>query len=351
MNAAPHPTTYRPDESLLSIWSRRVLSITLYLTLALVCIVGAPLWLAATAVADLATGSARTFPRTRALCFFAVYFACELAGVAVASLIWLVTIGGRIGGTTSYLWANAALQYWWARTLFKGCRVCFSMKVEIEGHNLVRGGPLLVFVRHTSTADTVLAATFVAHPRRLLLRYVLKRELLWDPCLDIVGRRLPNAFVKRTGTHRQSEIELVAQLGEGLDEYSGVLIYPEGTRFTPSKLESRISTLRARGSEKLAAIASGFRNVLPPRLGGPLALFDAAPGVDLLLLEHTGFEGAESFAEFWGGGLIGKLLRIRFRRFAAEAIPASGREEWLFERWAEMDDWVTRSKAAGAHAP
>jgi hypothetical protein len=88
------------------------------------------------------------------------------------------------------------------------------------------------------------------------------------------------------------------------------------------------------------AIASRYRHVLPPRLGGPLALLEAAPGVDLVLLEHTGFEGAESFAAFWAGGLVGANVRVRLRRFAAAEIPATGRDEWLFRRWAELDDWI-----------
>ena len=39
--------------------------------------------------------------------------------------------------------------------------------------------------------------TYVSRRYHLRLRYVLKRELLWDPCLDIVGQRVPNIFVDR----------------------------------------------------------------------------------------------------------------------------------------------------------
>ncbi|MDC0708578.1 hypothetical protein POL68_08865 [Stigmatella sp. ncwal1] len=48
--------------------------------------------------------------------------------------------------------------------------------------------------------------------RRGQLKYVLKRELLWDPCLDVVGRRLPNVFVERSGDRGKAEIEAVATL-------------------------------------------------------------------------------------------------------------------------------------------
>lgn len=351
MTETPRPLVGRPKESFWSIWSRRALSVPLYLVLAVLCFVGAPVWLLATAAADVVSGRARIWPRTRALGFFCLYLACEVAGIVLATLLWVATLGGHLGGPSRYLDANGALQRWWSATLFKGSVWLFSMKVHVEGLELARRGPLLLFVRHASTADTVLAAALVANPNRLLLRYVLKRELLWDPCLDIVGRRLPNAFIDRTGSRSRAEIDAVARLGKALDARSAVLIYPEGTRFTAEKLAHGVEALRERKHERLAKIASGFRNVLPPRLGGPLALLDAAPGVDLLLLEHTGFEGAGTFTRFWSGGLIGQLLRVRLRRFAADTIPASGRDEWLFERWAEMDDWIAPSSGAGARSP
>jgi 1-acyl-sn-glycerol-3-phosphate acyltransferase len=319
------------------------LSVPLYLAFAALFAVGAPLWLLAATAADV-VGRGRGWPRTRALGFFWIYLACEVVGIVLATGIWLVTLGGLIGGSSRYRGVNAALQRWWSGALFRGGVRLFSMKVQVEGLDLAREGPFLLFVRHASTADTVLAAALVANPNRILLRYVLKRELLWDPCLDIVGRRLPNAFVDRTGSRTRAEVEAVAQLAEDLDANAGVLIYPEGTRFTEAKLARGLEALRDRNHDRLVSIASTFRNVLPPRLGGPLALLDAAPGVDLVLLEHTGFEAAGSFTRFWSGGLIGKSLRVRVRRFSASAIPPTGRDEWLFERWAEMDAWIDAAK-------
>ena len=222
------------------------------------------------------------------------------------------------------------------------------MKVSTEGLELARSGPFLLFVRHASMADTVLAAAFVANPGRLLLRYVLKRELLWDPCLDLVGRRLPNAFVNRRGPDLDAEGSAIAGLATGLDARSAVLIYPEGKRFAEETRAAAVAALEEKGQDELARTARGFRNVLPPRLRGPLALLDAAKGVDVVLLEHTGFEGASTFPKLWQGALVGGALRIRLRRIPASAIPAEGRDRWLFERWAGMDRWITEVKAARA---
>jgi 1-acyl-sn-glycerol-3-phosphate acyltransferase len=307
------------------------------------------MWVLATAAVDVLAGQARTWPRTRAWGFFALYLSCEVVGVLAATLIHLVTLGARFGGPDRYLRANAALQRWWTSSLFKGGLRLFSMRVEAEGMEHAKDGPFVLFVRHASAADSVLAAALVANPHHHLLRYVLKQELLWDPCLDIVGKRLPNAFIDRDRPGGGGAIDAVRRLATKLHGRTGALVFPEGTRFAAAKLAPALAALRNRKQEGLADLASGFRHVLPPHLGGALAMLDAAPGVDLLLLEHTGLERATTFAEFWGGGLVGRSLVVRLRRFAASTIPAEGRDLWLFERWAEMDDWI--SEAAKQTSP
>lgn len=329
----------RRGESLLAIWARRAVTVPCYLLLTLVYVALAPLWAFVALAADVSINRSRRLPRLRALTFFALYLVCEVVGIVAATTLAAVTLGGRIGGPVRYRAANAALQRWWSDALFNGGLRLFSMRVQVDGAERTRGGPFLLFVRHCSTADTVLAAALVANPHRVLLRYVLKRELLWDPCLDIVGRRLPNAFVDRS-THDPGEIEAVAKLARDLDAASAVLIYPEGTRFGREKLARAVAKLRERGMHRLAEIAGDFRCVLPPRLGGALALLDAAPDIDLVLLEHTGFEGAATFVEFWSGALVGKTIRVRLRRFLPSEIPDQARDEWLFQRWAEMDGWI-----------
>ena len=339
-------------EPALATWARRAVTVPAALALGAAAIALAPAWAAAGLAWDLLAREARKRPRTRALAFFALFLGCEAAGLVGAALLWAATLGGRLGGPRRWLEANAALQRLWSGALFHGSRRLFSMAVSAEGLDLASPAPFLLFARHASVADAVLAAAFVANPRRLLLRYVLKRELLFDPCLDVVGQRLPNAFVRRSGPGLDSEVAAVAALAEGLDARSGVLIYPEGKRFSEARREAAVASLAEKGEAHLARVAGTFRNVLPPKVRGPLALLDAAPGVDVLLLEHTGFEGAATFPEFWHGALAGGTLHVRLRRFAASEIPAEGRDLWLFERWAEMDRWITdvRGREAGGRA-
>ena len=322
---------------------RRCISVPLYFGLALAGVVLAPIWFPLAFAVDCITGKFPLLPRTRALVFFTHFLWCEVGGVVGATLIWFALGGGLIGGAKQFVSANAALQRGWTAYLFAGFRMIFSMKVEVEGLDVAKDGPLLLFVRHSSTADTVLAATLVANPHKLLLKYVLKRELLWDPCLDIVGQRLPNAFIDRKAPKREGELQAILQLASDLDESLAVLIYPEGTRFSESKQKKILKSMQEKGMGELFEIAQSFRMVLPPKLGGPLGLIDAAPGVDIVLLEHSGFEGAANFSRFWNGALVGRTIRVRLRRLKAESIPAENRDRWLFERWAEMDEWIVQS--------
>jgi 1-acyl-sn-glycerol-3-phosphate acyltransferase len=337
-----------PGESWLEVWLRRLVSFTAYGVLASLVLGLAPLWAVLGLLMDVLAGDIARLPRVRALACVAFYLACEMAGLAAAGAIWLGTLGGRLITAAQYEEANAALQRWWTGTLLRGGAALFQMKLRIEGQECAQGAPFLLFVRHSSTADTLVAAVAVANPFKILLKYVLKRELLWDPCLDVVGRRLPNAFVDRSGERGKAEVDAVAALAEGLGERQAVLIYPEGTRFSPKKLEASLARLAQEGRTELTRIAQGYQYVLPPRLGGPLKLLERAPGMDVVFLEQTGFEGAVSLADFWRGAFIGRTIELRLRRVAAGDIPEGRRDIWLFEQWRETDCWIAgRIEARG----
>ncbi len=282
----------------------------------------------------------RPWARVRAVLSIQWILTCEVLGVLVSLLVWLAFLVHRKG--QRFLRHNTAVQRVWTDSLFAGCRWIYSMSVEAEGLESVGRGPLLFFVRHASLVDTVLTAALLANPHRLRLRYVLKDELLFDPCIDIVGNRLPNAFVSR-GEDSERDIAKVRELAKGLADDEGVLIYPEGTRFSPKKLEKVKARLLA--DPRFGERVQRFVGLLPPRPGGALALLTAAPDVDLVLLAHSGLEGAATLRDFWRGELVGTRLRISARRIRASEIPVEARQElgWLLDRWLEMDHWLSQT--------
>ncbi len=350
--ATPNPrvvslATKGPD-AILGRWLRRGLVVSAYVVLlATLLALFVPL-LALAAACDLLRRQPWTL--TRALVFFAWYLVLEIAGVAAAFAIWLLS--GPWSGRNRETWlaSNYALQAWWARMLGGGGFVIFGMRTEIEGTlDGVGERPVLVFVRHASTADTILAAMLLANPRGLRLRYVLKRELLWDPCLDVVGNRLPNVFVRRDSEHREESIASIRALAANMRAGEGVLIYPEGTRFTSAKKQRIVQKLRAEGRAREADEADSLRHVLRPRPGGALALLEGAPEADVVFLTHTGFEGAASFDRFFNGALVGRTIHVQLRTVRAQQIPAGqqARTEWLMEQWRAVDEFVDSHRRGG----
>jgi 1-acyl-sn-glycerol-3-phosphate acyltransferase len=121
-----------------------------------------------------------------------------------------------------------------------------------------------------------------------------------------------------------------------------VLIYPEGTRFSRKKREQILAKLAERGDEAALRRAASLRGVLPPRLGGTMALLEQAGDWDIAICAHAGLEGSASFDELWNGALVGRVVHVRTSSFSGSALPPTreGKIDWLFDRWREVDDFV-----------
>lgn len=277
------------------------------------------------------------FSAVRLLLFGWVYLMVEVCGVAAMGVFWLVSGFGR--ARSLYLTLTYRLQAWWASTLLGAVRFLFRVGLEVEGDEAVAPGPIVLMMRHASLADTLLPSVLVLRRHRIRLRYVLKRELLWDPALDVAGNAMPNYFVDRRSTDAAAEVDRVRALGVGLGEHDGVLIYPEGTRFTEEKREKIIEVLRHRFPH-LVERAEALRGVLAPRQAGVLALLEA--GTDVVVCAHVGLDGLSHVKRVWSGGLVGVTLRVAFWRIPSAEIPAGedSRIDWLFAQWRRVDDWV-----------
>ena len=114
-----------------------------------------------------------------------------------------------------------------------------------------------------------------------------------------------------------------------------MLIYPEGTRFTPSKKKKILKRFQEKGDEESYAYAASLQHVLPPRLGGSLALLEAAPEADVVFFAHTGFEHIRTLWDLWNGKLIGRNIKVELWRVPAHEIPkdADAQKEWLLQQW------------------
>jgi 1-acyl-sn-glycerol-3-phosphate acyltransferase len=330
-------------------WARRSVTLPLYALLTAAAWMALPLLVPIALIFDALYG--RRWSTTRALLFFPFYLACECLGVAVSLLLWVEYRLRPSVDRSAFLDRNFRLQQLWAAALFEGARRLFGFRVELENFEEatrdLAAHPVVVFFRHASTVDTVLPAAYLSRAQGTRLRYVMKRELLWDPCLDIVGQRLPNIFLRRNAPDPKREIATVRRLGRDLGPGEGVLIYPEGTRFTPAKRERILDRMAQSDPRGLLPLAKELRHVLPPKLGGMLALLEQCKDADVLFFAHSGLENVASFREIARGVLTGRRIRLRLWRVPASEVPqdAESRITWFYEQWRVVDRWLGEAHA------
>jgi 1-acyl-sn-glycerol-3-phosphate acyltransferase len=322
------------------VWARRAVTLPSLVLITVLWIVLLPLTLAAAAAVDVVRGG--PWPVVRCVAYLALYLVSETVGLAAAFAVWLASGVWSGASPEAFVRWNRALQTLWAMALYRGAERLFALHTVVEGDDAIAPGPIILLIRHVSQADTLLPVVYVTGRHGIALRFVLKRELLWDPCLDVVGHRLPNVFVQRGSGESGREVAAIQGLMQGLGPREGVLIYPEGTRFTPSKREWALTKLATNADPERVARVRRLRRVLPPHAAGPLGLLECSQNADVVVCAHTGFEAAGSPSDLLGGALVGATVRVKFWRVPYASIPidAAARVVWLDELWQCIDDWI-----------
>ena len=234
----------------------------------------------------------------------------ELRGLAVLGGLWLRSLGRD---TRARRFGVYRLRQRWARRPpRRRCARLFRLRFEIEGLEDVAPGPVVVLMRHASIIDNTMPDAVFGRAHDLGLRFVLKRELRMLPTIDIGGGWVPTR-VRRTAARAtpSASSATCASWRSTSSPSEGILIYPEGTRHTDKKLARAQEIIRERQPE-VAPLADRLRNVLPPRLGGPLALLEAARGTDVVFCGHVGLDGFEYISDIWAGGLVGGTVKVPF---------------------------------------
>ena len=321
---------------------RRLISISLLGAVAVLYCSFCPLLLALSVGVDVLLR--RRFATARFLAFFGCFVFAESIGVVRCGALWVY---GLVCSDTGRFYArHIALQRWWADFLFRWLIRIFAMRLELEGEDEICEGKFILLSRHVSAADTLLPAALLLDCYGLTLRFVLKAELRWDPCIDIVGHRLNNCFIRRTSDERSENLDKIEALGRNLGAAEGVVLYPEGTRFTRRKQAQVSKHIKASDDRGFQSELLSFQSVLPPRFGGVLALLNATDGADVVFCAHTGLEAAVRITDLINGSLINRRLRVRFWRIPAAAVPGDelGRKRWLLDEWRKVDVFVCGGK-------
>jgi 1-acyl-sn-glycerol-3-phosphate acyltransferase len=318
---------------------RRLVTICIYASAWVLLTVAAPAWI----VVGLFVGALRrrSFVILRLVAFAWFYVGFELIALLLLGCVFTTRRAGARRDDALY-----RLQAWWGSVNLRVAQHALGLSIEVEAADVAVPGPAILLIRHASILDTLLPCTYVQKPHRFHVRYVLKQELLFDPCLDIVGNALPNYFVDRTG-EKAEELAGVRALVRDLGT-DGVLIFPEGTRFSAEKSERALAKLASEGSPMVEA-ANALTHVLPPKPGGMLTLLDALPEVDCVFLAHAGLETFAEISSLLDGDVVGSSVRVKFWRIRARDIPRGNeaRVAWLYAQWKEVDEFVKNSLRAG----
>lgn len=313
-------------------WRRRLVSVPALFVGALVLVVSIPIWLPLAAAFDVVRGRVR-LPTVRLLAFGVCWTWLESGGVVAAGAMWCV-------GQARNERLHWRLQRWWAANLMAALRTTTGISVSDIDTRALSPGPAVMLCRHASLADSLLSAWIITSLAQMEPRYVLKRELLLDPCLDIVGNRLPNYFLDRDAADSAAELAALEQLSCDLTEQQVAVIFPEGTRSAPHKRARAVDRIRERDPERGERVAA-LTHLLPVRPAGSMALLRGRPDADIVIGWHTGFDGLDTF-----GGILRHLahrpapVQFRAARFARSSVPAVDSPDfarWLDDRWLETD--------------
>ena len=319
----------RPDyASFRARLKRRSISVSALLVVAVLATISAPVWITVAIVIDGVRLRWR-FPLARLLLFGWYWSIIEFAGVVISLGLW-------VSGQSDNQVLHYRLMGWWAGKLMTGLRIAMRASIDVDDADAFNEGNAVVLCRHASLADSLVSAWVICTNQGLSPRYVLKRELLWDPCLDIVGLRVPNYFVDRGSQQSASELAAVTKLSADLATSDVAVIFPEGTRSSDAKRKRAVEKIRDQSPERVAA-TEGLRHLIPVRPSGTLALLEGAPCADIVIAWHTGFDGLSTF-----GGVITALGRsdlqvvFRARRLQRSSLPDVN-VGWLDDIWVKMD--------------
>ena len=326
-------------------WVRRPMSLLLLVGLAFVVTLLPLLVFVAAAASVVLPGRWRVL---RLLAFALVYLALECIGVVAAFVLWVASGFGWKLGSPDFQRAHYAVLHRLLIGVVGAATVLFHLEVvddEVSWSPLDDGVPgstnaMVVLSRHAGPGDSLLLVRTLMrrdHARRP--RIVLKDVLQLDPLLDVYLNRLPNAFL----TPGRSDLaEQVGRLAAGMGTEDALLIFPEGGNFTEVRRLRAIDRLRGKGLHDEAARAARMRYVLPPRPAGVAAALAAAPHADVVLVAHTGLEHLSTAADLWDGLPMDSVVRMRWWFVPAAEVPreATAQQDWLYERWAEIDAWV-----------
>jgi len=326
---------------------RRPITVTAWLVMSLVCLAVSPVLLAVAALVSAVSGHPQALIFTRLL---VAYFALELGALIACGALWLASGCGRLIGSPLFQRLHYRLLRWFVHGFAQRWLASLDINVPAEESTeatraLERDRPLLFFSRHAGPGDTILLID------RLLTRFdrlpsvVFKQSVAIDPCIDLIGHRLPHAVLDTS--HKEACEARIEQVAAELGNRGVLLLFPEGGNFTTERRRRAVRKLWRTGRQQEAAKADRMSHVLPPRPSGALAALRGNPGADVIFAAHSGLGLAAFPREIWRETRLGKTFNTHMWLAPAADRPTDpdAQVAWIYDWWKRLDEWIDEQPA------
>jgi 1-acyl-sn-glycerol-3-phosphate acyltransferase len=330
---------------------RRLVMVPLLLVVMLALLMVLPLLAILAAIASpLLPGRWRA---ARLLWFGVVWVALESVALVALLALWVASgFGGRLR-SEPYQERHYAVMRWFLATLYDVASQAFHLRIEIQEPELTPQEararltrPVIVLSRHAGPGDSFLLVHDLLRRYRRRPRIVMKATLQFDPGVDVMANRVPNAFVKAARGADNLVIREIERLARDLGPTGALVIFPEGGNFTPRRRLRAIRLLEERRLHEEAAKARDLEYLLPPKPGGALAAIAAAPTADVIFVAHTGLDQLMTIGDIWRALPMEQVVKARWWRVPAAEVPSDrdAQVRWLYEWWERIDTWIGENR-------
>jgi 1-acyl-sn-glycerol-3-phosphate acyltransferase len=284
-----------------------------------------------------AVGKRVGHPTARLWLYGIVWLAHEWIAISVAAALSVVRIFSKAKALAGYHW----MQGWWMNAVLVWARRLLRIALNLPEPPAMPEGQLIIISRHASPVDAIIPAWLLPRILNRPVHYVIKRELLWMPSIDLFGGQLGNHFVTRGG-NTDHELAAITRLGQMAEPDAALVIFPEGTYSTSAARERVRKSLRSRGEDDLADLADSLVHLLPPKLAGFEAFLDAAPEASVVVMGHAGLEGVAELSSLRHALPLEKEVIVRWWEIPRCEVPddSEGRKRWLHSEWRKLDAWL-----------
>ncbi len=329
-------------------WVRRLTLGPLVILASITMLASVPLWTVGAAFASrYAPGRWRPL---RLAWFLMVWLVLESIVLVALLILWIASGFGWKIRTETFQAAHYQLMAWFLRRVVASAERTFGLTVH---HEETRpsdfdGMPVLVLSRHAGPGDSLLLVDALMNRYGRRPHIVLKETMQWDPAIDVALNRLPSRFIATRARPGEGAVEAIGELAAGLGTEDALVIFPEGGNYTVGRWGRAIEKLESGGLASFAARARSMEHVLPPKPAGVAAAVRNAPDAGIALIGHSGTEAMAGIRDVWTGLKMDITIDTKIWRVHASQVPLDrpGLEAWLYDRWAEMNEWI-----AGARSP